>query len=420
MSKIKNVFAREILDSRGNPTVEVDIELKSGIRATAAVPSGASTGIFEALELRDGDKKRFGGLGVTKAVENVNKKIAKVVIGMEVTDQVEIDKKMLELDGTENKTNLGANAILGVSLVVARTAAMEQKMPLYKYIAKTFSFSTKFKMPIPMFNVINGGKHSDSGLAIQEYKIVPNGIKTFKEQFRAGSEIFHKLKEILASEGQSVAVGDEGGFAPRLESNSKPLELMNRAITEAGYKAGTEVNTAIDAAASSFFDEKEGQYIFKPESNGITREMLVNIYNEWITKYNVISIEDGLQEQDWEGWRAMNEKIGGHVMTIGDDLLVTNVKRLQTAIAEKACNSVLIKVNQIGSLTETISCIKLAKKNKMKIVISHRSGETTDDFIADLAVGTGAEYIKSGSLSRGERICKYNRLLRIEEELKKK
>lgn len=421
MSKIKKIYAREILDSRGNPTVEVEVELESGTKAMAAVPSGASTGTFEALELRDGDKKRFNGLGVLQAVENVNKKIQKEVLGMEVSGQEAIDNKMLELDGTENKTNLGANAILGVSLAVCRAAAMEQNMPLYKYISQAYKLPTKnYKLPTPMFNVINGGKHSDSGLSIQEYKIVPNGIKTFKEQFRAGSEIFHKLKEILASEGQSVAVGDEGGFAPRLESNSKPLELMNRAIEEAGYKKGVEVNTGIDAAASSFFDEKEGQYIFKPESNGITREMLVNIYNEWISKYNVISVEDGLNENDWEGWRAMEEKIGDKVMSIGDDLLVTNVKRLEKAISEKACNSVLIKVNQIGSLTETINCIKLAKKNKMRIVISHRSGETTDDFIADLAVGAGAEYIKSGSLSRGERICKYNRLLRIEEEIKSK
>ena len=419
MSKIKKIFAREILDSRGNPTVEVDVELESGVKATAAVPSGASTGTFEALELRDGDKKRFNGLGVLQAVENVNKKIQQAVVGMEAEEQMEIDRKMLELDGTENKTDLGANAILGVSLAVCRAAALEQKLPLYKYIAKTFKFPAKMKLPIPMFNVINGGKHSDSGLSIQEYKIVPNGIKTFKEQFRAGSEIFHKLKEILASEGQSVAVGDEGGFAPRLESNSKALELMNRAITEAGYAKGKQVSTGIDAAASSFFDEKEGQYIFKPESNGITREMLMNIYNEWIAKYNVISVEDGLNENDWEGWGAMEKKIGKKVMTIGDDLLVTNVKRLKMAIQERACNSVLIKVNQIGSLTETVDCIKLAKKNKMKIVISHRSGETTDDFISDLAVGTGAEYMKSGSLSRGERICKYNRLLRIEEEITK-
>lgn len=419
MSKIKKVFAREILDSRGNPTVEVDVELESGVKATAAVPSGASTGTFEALELRDGDKKRFNGLGVLQAVENVNKKIQKEVVGMEASEQDVIDQKMLDLDGTENKSSLGANAILGVSLAVCRAASIEAGVPLYRYIAKTFKFPVKVSLPIPMFNVINGGKHSDSGLAIQEYKIVPNGIKTFKEQFRAGSEIFQKLKSILASEGQSVAVGDEGGFAPRLESNAKALELMNRAIEEAGYKKGSEVNTGIDAAASSFFDEKEKQYIFKPESNGVTREMLVNIYNEWIAKYNVISVEDGLMEEDWDGWRVMNEKIGGRVMTIGDDLLVTNVKRLKKAIEEKACNSVLIKVNQIGSLTETINCIKLAKKNKMKVVISHRSGETTDDFISDLAVGTSAEYMKSGSLSRGERICKYNRLLRIEEELRK-
>lgn len=421
MSAIKKIYAREILDSRGNPTVEVEVELESGTKALAAVPSGASTGTYEALELRDGDKKRFNGLGVLKAVENVNTKIQEAVVGMEASDQEAIDKKMLELDGTENKTNLGANAILGVSLAVCRAAAIEKNLPLYKYISEAYKLSAKsYKLPIPMFNVINGGKHSDSGLAIQEYKIVPNGIKTFKEQYRAGSEIFHKLKELIVAEGGSVGVGDEGGFAPHLESNSKPLELMNRAIEEAGYEKGAEVNCGLDAAASSFFDEKENQYIFKPDSNGISREMLVNIYNEWISKYNVISIEDGLNENDWEGWRNMNEKIGDKIMLIGDDLLVTNVKRLQKAIEEKACNAVLIKVNQIGSLTETIECIKLAKKNKMKIVISHRSGETTDDFISDLAVGTGAEYIKSGSLSRGERICKYNRLLRIEEELKNK
>ncbi len=420
MSKIKKIYGREILDSRGNPTVEVEVELESGTVAIAAVPSGASTGTFEALELRDGDKSRFNGLGVSKAIENVNTKISEAISGMEATEQEAIDKKMLELDGTENKANLGANAILGVSLAVCRAAATEKEITLYKYIAETYKFPAKrFKLPIPMFNVINGGKHSDSGLAIQEYKIVPNGIKTFKEQYRAGSEIFHKLKNILASEGQSVAVGDEGGFAPRLESNAKALELMNRAIEEAGYKKGEEVNTGIDAAASSFFEEAEDKYIFKPESNVISREMLLNIYAEWIEKYNVISVEDGLNENDWAGWNAMNEKIGGKVMTIGDDLLVTNVRRLKKAIEEKACNAVLIKVNQIGSLTETVECIKLAKKNKMKTVMSHRSGETTDDFISDLAVGTGTEFMKSGSLSRGERICKYNRLLRIEEELAK-
>ncbi len=271
-----------------------------------------------------------------------------------------------------------------------------------------------------MFNVLNGGMHSDSGLSIQEYKLIPNGLKTFREQYRAGSEIFHKLKKLLLAEGHSTAVGDEGGFAPKLESNARALELVNKAIEEAGYKRGAEVNIGVDAAASSFYNERENKYLFKPENANLTREMLMNIYSEWIQKYNVISVEDGLNENDWEGWKAMNEKLGKDIMLIGDDLLVTNVKRLKKAIEEKACNAVLIKVNQIGTLTETIDCIKLAKKNKMKTVISHRSGETTDDFIADLAVGTNADFIKSGSLSRGERICKYNRLLRIEEEINAK
>jgi enolase len=428
MSTIKKIFAREILDSRGNPTVEVEVELESGIKAVAAVPSGASTGTYEALELRDKDPKRFEGLGVLNAVRNVNEKIADVLIGMDAKKQQEIDAKMIELDGTENKSNLGANAILGVSLAVCRAAATEKNIPLYQYIAESYKLqpkadsprakkTTNYKLPVPMFNVINGGQHSDSGLSIQEYKIIPNGIKTFKEQLRAGSEIFHKLKTILASGGHSISVGDEGGFAPHLESNSEPLDLMNLAIAEAGYKKGIEINTGIDAAASSFFDEKEEKYIFKPENAMLSREMLINIYKEWIQKYNVISVEDGLNENDWDGWKIMNEKIGTEVLTIGDDLLVTNVERLKKAIQKKACNAVLIKVNQIGTLSETIECIKLAKKNKMKIVVSHRSGETTDDFIADLAVGIGADYIKSGSLSRGERICKYNRLLRIEEEI---
>ncbi|MFA6160360.1 MAG: phosphopyruvate hydratase [Parcubacteria group bacterium] len=425
MSNIKKIFAREILDSRGNPTVEVEVELESGTKAIAAVPSGASTGAYEALELRDKDPKRYHGQGVLNAVSNVNEKISKIILGMEADNQKEIDEKMLALDGTENKTNIGANAILGVSLAVCRASALENKLPLYAYIAKTYKFPTKkYKLPMPMFNIINGGKHSDSGLSIQEYKLVPNGIKTFKEQLRAGSEIFHALMEILGSEGYSTAVGDEGGFAPKLESNAQALELINTAIAKAGYTEGKEASIGIDAAANSFYDEKEEKYIFKPENSTLTREMLVNIYNEWIGKYNVISVEDGLNENDFSGWRTMNEKIGGNlsageagVMLIGDDLLVTNVARLKKAIEEKSCNAVLIKVNQIGTLSETIDCIKLAKKNKMKVVVSHRSGETTDDFIADLSVGAGADFIKSGSLSRGERICKYNRLLRIEEEI---
>jgi enolase len=418
MSKIKKICAREILDSRGNPTVETEIELESGIKTSAAVPSGASTGTYEALELRDGDKNRYGGQGVLIAAENVNTKISEAIVGMEIFEQEMIDKKMIELDGTENKSNLGANAILGVSLAVARAAAMEKNIPLYKYISETFKISIKkFNLPVPMFNIINGGKHSDSGLSIQEYKLVPNGVKTFKEQLRAGSEIFHSLEKILSEKGYGVSVGDEGGFAPKLESNAQALEFINLAVEKAGYKKREEINIGIDAAANSFYNKNEEKYIFKPENSLLVKESLVNIYNEWIGKYNVISVEDGLSEDDWEGWRAMNEKIGDKIVLIGDDLLVTNIKRLKKAIEEKACNAVLIKVNQIGTLTETIECIKLAKKNKMKTVISHRSGETTDDFISDLAVGTGANFIKSGSLSRGERICKYNRLLRIEEEL---
>jgi len=409
------------LDSRGNPTVEAEVELKSGKKAVASVPSGASTGTYEALELRDGEAGRYGGLGVQRAVENINTKIAKRIIGMRVENQVAIDKAMLELDETENKTNLGANAILGVSLSVCRVAAMELELSLYEYISKCFKFQVSgYKLPVPMFNILNGGMHSDSGLSIQEYKIIPDRIKTFKEQLRAGSEIFHKLKKLLAREKYDIGVGDEGGFAPKLESNAQALEFINKAIEEAGYKKGGEIRIGVDAAASSFFDEKENRYIFKPENANLTWEMLVNIYNEWVQKYNVISVEDGLNENDWDAWRAMNKKLGHKIMLIGDDFLVTNVKRLQTAVTKKACNAVLIKVNQIGTLTETIDCIKLAKKNKIKTVISHRSGETTDDFISDLAVGTNADFIKAGSLSRGERICKYNRLLKIEEEINAK
>jgi len=417
MSKIKKIYAREILDSRGNPTVEVEVSLESGAKGNFMVPSGASTGVHEALELRDGDKSRYNGLGVEKAVANVNEKIQKVLLGMEASDQKGIDKAMLALDGTENKTNLGANAILGASIAVCRAAANELNVPLYRYIAETFKLPKKFKLPIPMFNIINGGQHSDSGLSIQEYKLVPNGVKKFKEQLRAGSEVFHMLQKLLSAEGFSIGVGDEGGFAPRLESNAQALELINLAIEKAGYKKGTELNIGIDAAASSFFDEAEKQYLFKPENAVLSREALVNIYVEWVKKYNVISVEDGLSEDDFDGWAMMNKKFGKEVMNIGDDLLVTNVKRVKLAIAKNACNAVLIKVNQIGTLSETIDCMKLAKKNKMKTVVSHRSGETTDDFISDLAVGAGADYMKSGSLSRGERICKYNRLLRIEEEL---
>lgn len=431
MSRIKNIWGREILDSRGNPTVEVTVELESGARGVAAVPSGASTGTFEALELRDGDEKRYGGLGVLTAVANVEGPIRKLLIGKDAKKQLDIDESMLELDGTENKSKLGANAILGVSLAVCKAAAIDEKKPLYEYIAEISKLSgKKLKTPIPMFNVLNGGQHADSGLSIQEFKIVPDGIRKFSEQLRAGSEIFHKLKKILANGGYSTGVGDEGGFSPKLESNTKALELINKAITESGYELGSQVNLGLDAAANSFYEENEKHYVLKPEGVTLERERLVNLYKEWIDKYHIISVEDGLNEEDWDGWAMMLEKIvkkpllGGLIgagtrenMLIGDDLLVTNAKRLQKAIEHKSCNSVLIKVNQIGSLSETFDCIALAKKHKMRTVISHRSGETTDDFISDLAVGIGADYIKAGSLSRGERICKYNRLLKIEQEL---
>lgn len=429
------------MDSRGDPTVEVEVELESGVKGVAAVPSGASTGKYEAVELRDNDSSRYQGKGVLKAVENVNTVIREALIGKDSKDQQGIDGIMLKLDGTENKSKLGANAILGVSLAVCRASAIEQKKPLYQYIAETYPAAAgsrqgggklktaKYKLPIPMFNVLNGGKHSDSGLSIQEFKIVPTGIESFSEQLRAGSEIFHALKKILEKNEQKTSVGDEGGFAPNLENNTQALEVINQAIEEAGYKPGIQVNIGLDAAASSFFNESDDQYFLEPEKVSLSRESLMNLYKEWIDKYNVISVEDGLNEDDWEGWTMFNAKLEeknplpevskviGKYMTIGDDLLVTNVKRLKAAIEKKSCNSVLIKVNQIGTLTETVECIKLAHKNKMKTVISHRSGETTDDFISDLAVGTESEFMKSGSLSRGERLCKYNRLMKIEEEI---
>ncbi|MDD5396508.1 MAG: phosphopyruvate hydratase [Candidatus Moranbacteria bacterium] len=431
MFKITDIAAREILDSRGNPTVEVEVFLSGGNSAVAAVPSGASTGTFEALELRDGDENRYGGLGVRNAVKNVNTLIKDALLGKDASNQLAIDEAMLELDGSENKSHLGANAILGVSLAVCRAVANAKKIPLYQYINEISNLNVKPKLPVPMFNVLNGGMHSDSGLSIQEFKIIPTGIKSFAEQLRAGSEIFHKLKKILEAAHHSSGVGDEGGFSPKLESNTQALELINQAITQSGYELGSELNLGVDAAASNFYDEEENHYVFKPEGVLLERERLINMYKEWIDKYHVVSIEDGLTEDDWEGWAIMTEKIAkkpilpgipknvlNENLLIGDDLLVTNVKRVQRAIKEKACNAVLIKVNQIGSLSETLECIRLAKANKLKITISHRSGETTDDFIADLAVGTAAEFMKSGSLSRGERLCKYNRLMKIEQELK--
>jgi enolase len=425
MPKITAVKGREILDSRGNPTVEVEVTLEDGTRARAGVPSGASTGAFEAVELRDNDSMRYSGLGVERAVEHVNTEIAQAVIGMDANDQVTLDAKMIALDGTENKSRLGANAILGVSLAVCRAAAKAEGFPLYTYIASLVSKKKKtFSLPVPMFNILNGGKHSDSGLSVQEFKIIPAGIREFKEQLRAGSEIFHTLKKILEQGQFAVGVGDEGGFAPHLESHVQALEIIIRAITEAGYTPGKQVFIGLDVAANSFYDANEDQYVLKPEGVSLSKESLINVYREWVQKYFVVSIEDGLHEEDWAGWALMQEKLSKEetawkkpLMFIGDDLLVTNVKRLEKAIASHSCNSVLIKLNQIGTVTETIACMELAEKHKMQRMISHRSGETVDDFIADFAVGTHAEFIKSGSLSRGERITKYNRLLAIETEI---
>lgn len=416
MAKIKKIHAREILDSRGNPTVETEIFLDDGVKAWAQVPSGASTGEFEALELRDGDEGRYGGKGVLKAVENVTGEIANAVVGMDPCEQKELDQKMIDLDGTENKERLGANAILSVSLAACRAGAISREKALYEHIADLHA-TEKMSLPVPMFNIINGGMHADSGLAIQEYKIVPHGIESFKEQYRAGSEIFHALKKYFGKNKLGTSVGDEGGFAPRLENNLAPLEAIKMATEKAGYAMGDQVSIAIDAAANSFYHEKCEHYAFTLEDKAMKREELLEEYDKWINDHFVMSIEDGLTEYDWEGWHMMYEKFNDRIMLIGDDLLVTNATRLQRAIDEKACNSVLIKPNQIGSLTETLACIKLAQDNSMRTVISHRSGETIDDFIADLAVGVGSEYIKTGSLSRGERMCKYNRLLTIAEKL---
>lgn len=419
MSEIIRVAGREILDSRGNPTVEVTVELDNGIRAVAGVPSGASTGSHEALELRDGDTGRYGGKGVRQAVKNVNETIAPLVVGMDPSAQKKIDQAMRKADGTDNKSKLGANAILGVSLAAARAATLDRGEPLHAYLRSLGKFKpAKGAFPIPMFNVLNGGEHADSGLSIQEFKLVPRGIEGYAEQLRAGSEIFQALKSILHKGEYSVGVGDEGGFAPRLESHAAAFETLVRAIETAGYRPGEQVFLGVDVAANSFYDRANDRYALKPEGVQLPREQLLALYREWTAKYPLVSIEDPLHEEDWAGWRAFNEKTGDKTMIIGDDLLVTNVTRLEKAIEEKACNAVLIKVNQIGTLSETFDCVRLAQKHGMRTVVSHRSGETCDDFIADLAVGVGAEYIKTGSLSRGERLAKYNRLLAIYENVK--
>ncbi len=411
MSEIVSVYGREILDSRGNPTVEVEVILDSGVLGRASVASGASTGEFEAVELRDGDNNRYMGKGVLNAVNNVNEIIAPELIGFDATEQVIIDKLLLDLDGTPNKAKLGANAILGVSLACARAAAEELEIPLYKYIggvnAKT--------LPVPMSNVMNGGKHADNNVDLQEFMIMPLGASSFREALRMNAEVFHTLKAILKKEGFSTAVGDEGGFAPDFKTNEEPLKMIVKAIKEAGYRPGEDISIAIDPAASEFYNN--GKYNLKAENRALTSEEMVDYYIDLVEKYPIVSIEDGLAEEDWDGWKIMNEKLGKKIQIVGDDIFVTNVERLQRGIKEKSANSILIKLNQIGTLTETLDTVQMAKEAGFTCVVSHRSGETSDPIIADLVVAINGGQIKTGSLCRSERIAKYNQLLRIEEEL---
>ena len=418
MNKILSVKAREIIDSRGNPTVEVDVLTEKNIFGRAAVPSGASTGEHEAVELRDNDKNRFKGKGVLKAVQNVNQKIAPAIAGMDVSLQQDIDKKMCGLDGTSNKANLGANAILGVSLAVARAAAQAQDLPLYESLRKNFGLPSKtYELPVPMMNILNGGAHADNNVDFQEFMVMPVGAKKFSEALRWGAEIFHSLKSVLHKKGLNPAVGDEGGFAPDLKSNAEAVDVILEAASQAGFKPGTDIAVALDPASSEFY--KDGKYRLDGESSDQVKDSaaMVKFYEGWVSKYPVISIEDGLAENDWEGWKLLTEKLGEKIQLVGDDFFVTNTVRLSEGIRKGIANSILIKLNQIGTLSETIEAITMAHKAGYTAVISHRSGETEDTFIADLAVATNAGQIKTGSASRSERIAKYNQLLRIEEQL---
>lgn len=412
MTQIDRIHAREIIDSRGNPTVEADVILVSGARGRAAVPSGASTGEHEAVELRDGDAKRYLGKGVLTAVRNVNEVIASELKGMDVLDQRALDRKLIELDGTPNKSKLGANALLAVSMAASRAAANSRDLPLYRHIGGDAANT----LPVPMMNIINGGAHADNNVDFQEFMIVPVGADRFSEALRTGAEIFHTLKSVLKKKGYATSVGDEGGFAPNLKSNEEAIETIIEAIAQAGYEAGRDVLLALDPASSEFFDGSA--YVFK-KSDGrkLSSEQMISFWSDWAGKYPIISIEDGMAENDWDGWKGLTEAIGDRVQLVGDDLFVTNTKFLQKGIDLGVANSILIKVNQIGTLSETLECIELAKSNNRTAVISHRSGETEDAFIADLAVATNAGQIKTGSLSRSDRIAKYNQLLRIEEEL---
>ncbi|MDD4658199.1 MAG: phosphopyruvate hydratase [Eubacteriales bacterium] len=406
-----DVHGREVLDSRGNPTVEVEVVLASGVVARALVPSGASTGAFEAVELRDGDKSRYGGKGVLKAVENVNTIIAPALLDQDALDQVHIDKLLIELDGTENKGKLGANAILGASMAVARAAADLLGLPLYRYLGG----ATAHILPVPMLNILNGGKHADNNVDIQEFMVMPVGAPDFREGLRMATEVFHSLKKVLKGRGLNTSVGDEGGFAPNLESNEAALQAIVEAITAAGYKPGQDVVLALDVAATEIY--QDGKYHLAGEGRSLTGAELVNFYSQMVEKYPIISIEDGMAEEDWEGWANLTQALGRKIQLVGDDLFVTNVRRLAKGIELGTCNSILIKLNQIGTVTETMAAIETAKRAGYTAVISHRSGETEDTFIADLAVATGAGQIKTGAPSRTDRVAKYNQLMRIEEEL---
>ena len=411
MSSIVDVIAREILDSRGNPTIEADVVLDSGASGRAAVPSGASTGSKEAIELRDGDPKRYLGKGVQKAVEHVNTEITEAILGLDATEQALIDKTLIELDGTENKSRLGANAILAVSCAVAKAGAEETGLPLYRYLGG----AGEMQLAVPLMNVINGGAHANNRIDLQEFMLVPIGAPTFREAVRYGAEVFHTLKKIIDGKGMPTTVGDEGGFAPNLESNESALELLMQAIDRAGYTAGSDIAVAIDCAASEYF--KDGRYVLEGEGASYTPQQMVDVLATWCGRYPIVSIEDGMAEHDWDGWKLLTERLGRDVQLVGDDLFVTNTKILKQGIARGVGNSILIKINQIGTLSETFAAITMAHRAAYTTVISHRSGETEDNMIADIAVGTNAGQIKTGSLSRSDRMAKYNQLLRIEEDL---
>lgn len=417
-TKIKAVFGREILDSRGNPTVEADVVLEGGIRGRGAVPSGASTGEHEALELRDGDKSRYGGKGVLKAVGNINGAIAKAVVGFDAGDQKGLDQKMIELDGTPTKGKLGANAILAVSMAAARAAALDSGLPLYKYLARYSSDASANKLPVPMMNILNGGAHADNSVDVQEFMVMPVGAASFHEALRWGVEVFHALKAVLHKNGYSTAVGDEGGFAPNLKSNDEAIERVLEAITAAGYKPGSQIAIALDPASSEFYDKAKKKYVFKKsDKSERSSEQMVAFWENWVRQFPIVSIEDGLSEEDWSGWQALTRDLGKKIQLVGDDIFVTNPEIFGRGIREKIGNAILIKLNQIGTVTETIAAIEMAREAGYASIASHRSGETEDTFIADLSVGLGTGQIKTGSASRTDRIAKYNQLLRIEEEL---